>query len=141
LSVWSRWCQKYPIETLADLRVRLEARLIASSNVAAGVRSTYCDRHSHLSPVATVNPSVVRYVSPTLFRSGHATPRTTAVVLVVLLSDVGPFDQFMVRGSWANLGVERFVCSDSTAIPALAQVVLLERTVTAGDRIPMQLNA
>jgi hypothetical protein len=41
---------------------------------------------------------------------------------VAFLSDVGPFDQLVV---W----------SDSTAIPAMPQVVLLERTVTAGNRI------
>jgi hypothetical protein len=54
---------------------------------------------------------------------------------VAFLSDVGPFDQLVVGGNWANLGVERFVWSDSTAIPAMPQVVLLERTVTAGNRI------
>jgi hypothetical protein len=47
----------------------------------------------------------------------------------------GPFDQIVVGGNWTNLGVERYVWSDSTRRPAMPQVLVFERTVKPGGRI------
>lgn len=51
------------------------------------------------------------------------------------LNDNGPFDQILVGGNWTNLGVEHFIWRDSTATPAMPQIVVFERDVTLGDRI------
>ncbi len=56
---------------------------------------------------------------------------------IAFLSDNGPFDQLVIGGNWTNLGVEHFIWNDSTAVPAMPQIVVLERTVTLGARISM----
>jgi len=50
------------------------------------------------------------------------------------LADVGPFDQLAIGGDWTNLAIERFVWGDSTGNPAMPQILVIERTVTAGTR-------
>jgi hypothetical protein len=52
-----------------------------------------------------------------------------------VLADVGPFDQVAIGGNWTNLAIERFVWSDSAGNPAMPQVLVIERTVTAGRRV------
>jgi hypothetical protein len=54
---------------------------------------------------------------------------------IAFLTDNGPFDQLVIGGNWTNLGVEHFIWNDSTAIPEMPQIVVLERTVTLGARI------
>jgi thiol-disulfide isomerase/thioredoxin len=65
---------------------------------------------------------------------GVSTDWSTADGLEFLKGN-GPFDQLVVGGNWANLGAERFIWSDAGAQPAMPQIVLVERTVTLGDRI------
>jgi hypothetical protein len=65
---------------------------------------------------------------------GVATDWSTASG-VKFLSDNAPFDQLVIGGNWTNLAVEHYIWRDSTATPAMPQVVVLERSVTIGDRI------
>lgn len=51
------------------------------------------------------------------------------------LNDNAPFDQLVIGGSWTNLAVEHYIWRDSAATPAMPQVVVLERSVSLGDRI------
>ena len=51
------------------------------------------------------------------------------------LNDNAPFDQIVVGGNWTNLAVEQYLWRDSTAVPAMPQVVVLERSVSVGSRI------
>ena len=54
---------------------------------------------------------------------------------IAFLRDNGPFDQIVVGGNWTNLAVEHYIWRDSSAVPAMPQVVVLERTVTTGRRM------
>jgi hypothetical protein len=54
---------------------------------------------------------------------------------IKFLDDVQPFDQVVIGGNWTNLAIERFMWRDSTARPAMPQVMVFERTVRPGDRI------
>ena len=50
------------------------------------------------------------------------------------LEPFGPFDQVVLGGNWTNLAIERFIFSDSTATPAIPQVLVFERTITVSDQ-------
>ncbi len=54
---------------------------------------------------------------------------------IKFLNDNAPFDQLVIGGNWTNLAVEHYIWRDSSANPAMPQVVVLERSVTLGDRI------
>lgn len=54
---------------------------------------------------------------------------------VAFLNDNGPFDQLVVGGNWTNLAAEHYIWRDDSAEPAMPQVIVLERTVTPGERI------
>ena len=54
---------------------------------------------------------------------------------IAFLNDNGPFDQLVVGGNWTNLAVEHYIWRDTNAVPAMPQVIVLERTVTPGERI------
>lgn len=51
------------------------------------------------------------------------------------LEPLGAFDQVVIGGNWANVAVEQFILRDSLAEMAMPQVVVLERTVKAGQRV------
>ena len=47
----------------------------------------------------------------------------------------GPFDQIVVGGNWANLGVEQYLWRDNKRRPVEPQILVFERTVKQGDRM------
>jgi hypothetical protein len=51
------------------------------------------------------------------------------------LSGNGPFDQLVIGGNWTNLAAEHYIWSDRAAVPAMPQIVLLERSVIHGERL------
>jgi hypothetical protein len=52
---------------------------------------------------------------------------------VSFLADNGPFDQLVIGGNWANLAAEHFIWRQPGAVPAMPQVIVVERTVMAGE--------
>jgi hypothetical protein len=51
------------------------------------------------------------------------------------LEPLGTFDQVVVGGSWTNLAIERYVWRDPQGVPAMPQILVIERTITTGPRI------
>jgi hypothetical protein len=56
-------------------------------------------------------------------------------VAATFLAAVGPFDQVVIGGNWTNLAIERFVWRDPNGIPAMPQILIIDRTVTPGTSI------
>jgi hypothetical protein len=52
---------------------------------------------------------------------------------IAFLADNGPFDQLVIGGNWANLAAEHFIWRQPGAVPAMPQVIVMERTVMAGE--------
>jgi len=48
---------------------------------------------------------------------------------------LGEFDQLVLGGNWTNLAIERYVWRDPEGVPAMPQVLVIERTVTSGSRM------
>ena len=56
-------------------------------------------------------------------------------VAATFLSDIGPFDQLVLGGNWTNIAIEHFVWRQPDGNAAMPQILVLERTVTAGQRV------
>ena len=48
---------------------------------------------------------------------------------------LGEFDQVVLGGNWTNLAIERYVWLDPEGVPAMPQILILERTITTGTRM------
>jgi len=48
---------------------------------------------------------------------------------------LGEFDQLVLGGNWTNLAIERYVWRDPEGVPAMPQILVVERTVTPGGRL------
>ncbi|MGV3708965.1 MAG: hypothetical protein ACO1Q7_08990 [Gemmatimonas sp.] len=44
----------------------------------------------------------------------------------------GAWDQLVLGGNWTNIGIDQFMWKDAKALPALPQIVVIERTVKLG---------
>ncbi len=53
---------------------------------------------------------------------------------IQFLSTIGSFDEVMVGRSWLNSGAVHYIWRDIAGMPALPQLVLVERSVSVGER-------
>jgi hypothetical protein len=52
---------------------------------------------------------------------------------IALLQPLGQFDEISIGGGWVNHDVERYIWSDTTGVPAIPQVLVIEREVNASN--------
>src|SRR5690242_2199636 len=54
---------------------------------------------------------------------------------ISFVEPLGAFDQLILGGNWTNLAIERYVWRDPEGMPAMPQILIVERTVTTGSRV------
>ena len=54
---------------------------------------------------------------------------------ISFVEPLGAFDQLILGGNWTNLAIERYVWRDPEGVPAMPQILVVERTVTTGSRV------